>query len=94
MTNKITKYTNYNAYILFKETVAHKVDEKKLEEIVEKLTKMYKNPYIRFMWVSNSDKAMCVVYSDTKKNERFTRLVSFDVVEEIINEYNNKLKGK
>ena len=94
MTNKIAKYTNYNAYILVKEASAHKVDEKKLEEVVEKLTKMYKNPYIRFMWVANSDKAMCVVYSDTKKNERFTRLVSFDVVEEIINEYNNKLKGK
>lgn len=93
MTNKIAKYTNYNAYILERHA-AHKVDEKRLEEAVEKLTKMYKNPYIRFMWVSNSNKAMCVVYSDTKKNERFTRLVSFDVVEEIINEYNNKLKGK
>ena len=94
MTNKIAKYTNYNAYILVKGMAAHKVDEKKLEDVVEKLTKMYKNPYIRFMWVANSNKAMCVVYSDTKKNERFTRLVSFDVVEEIINEYNNKLKGK
>ena len=94
MTNKIVKYTNYNAYMLIKGTAVHKVDEKKLEGVVEKLTKMYKSPYIRFMWVANSDKAICVVYSDTKKNERFTRLVSFDVVEEIINEYNNKLKGK
>ena len=94
MTNKIAKYTNYNAYMLVKGMATHKVDEKKLEEVVGKLTKMYKDPYIRFMWVANSNKAMCVVYSDTKKNERFTRLVSFDVVEEIINEYNNKLKGK
>ena len=94
MANKIEKYTNYKAYICDKRMAAHEVDEKKLEEVVEKLTKMYKNPYIRFMWVANSNKAMCVVYSDTKKNERFTRLVSFDVVEEIINEYNNKLKGK
>ena len=67
MTNKIAKYTNYNAYILVKGMAAHKVNEKKLEEVVEKLTKMYKNPYIRFMWVANSNKAMCVVYSDTKR---------------------------
>ena len=94
MTNKIAKYTNYNAYMLVKGMAAHEVDEKKLESVVEKLTRMYKDPYVRFMWVANSNKAMCVVYSDTKKNERFTRLVSFDVVEEIINEYNNKLKSK
>ena len=94
MTNKIAKYTNYNAYICDKRMAAHEVDEKKLEEVVEKLTKMYKNPYIRFMWVANSNKAMCVVYSNTKKNERSTRLVSFEVAEEIINEYNNKPKGK
>lgn len=84
MTNKIVKYTNYNAYMLVKGMAAHKVDEKKLEEIVEKLTKMYKNPYIRFMWVANSNKAMCVIYSDSRKNGRLTKLIPFDDAEKII----------
>ena len=83
MKKKIDKYTNYGGYVLMKR-VAHKIEEQRLEGVIDKLTKKYKNPYIRFMWVANVCSAMCVVYSDTKKNERLTKLVLFDDAEKVI----------
>lgn len=83
MKKKIDKYTNYGVYIL-ERRAAHKVEEQRLDGVAEKLTEKYKNPYIRFMWVANANKAMCVVYSDSKKNEQLTKLVSFDEAEKVI----------
>ena len=83
MKKKIDKYTNYGSYILMKRA-AHEVDKTRLVNAVDKLTEKYKNPYIRFMWVSNVDTAMCVMYSDLKKNEKLTKLVPFDEAEKVI----------
>lgn len=84
MKKKIDKYTNYDVYIIVPKMAAHEVDKQRLEGVVDKLTEKYKNPYIRFMWVSNVDTAMCIVYSNSKKNERLTRLVPFDEAEKVI----------
>lgn len=58
MKKKIDKYTNYDVYIIVPKMAAHEVDKQRLEGVVDKLTEKYKNPYIRFMWVSNVDTAM------------------------------------
>ena len=81
---KFEKYTNYNGYICDKRMNAHEVDNIRLLKVIDKLTESYKNPYIRFMWVADTDSAMCVVYSDLKKNMRMTKLVPFDKAEELI----------
>lgn len=78
---KYEKYTNYNVYIIGHRTGSHEINHERLLSFIDKLTAKYKNPYVRFMWVANTDKAMCVVYSDSKKNERLTKLISFDNAE-------------
>ena len=81
---KFEKYTNYNGYICDKRRNAHEVDNIRLLKVIDKLTDTYKNPYIRFMWAADTNNAMCVVYSDLKKNMRMTKLVPFDKAEELI----------
>ena len=77
---KYEKYTNYNGYICCSGR-GRKIDHARLLSFIDKLVVKYKHPYIRFMWVANTDEAMCVVYSDSKKNERLTKLISFDNAE-------------
>ena len=81
---KFEKYTNYNGYICDKRMNAHEVDNIRLLKVIDKLTDTYKNPYIRFMWVVDANNAMCVVYSDLKKNMRMTKLIPFDEAEKLI----------
>lgn len=81
---KFEKYTNYNGYICDKRMNAHEVDNIRLLKVIDKLTDTYKSPYIRFMWVADVNNAMCVVYSDLKKNMRMTKLVPFDEAEKLI----------
>jgi hypothetical protein len=78
---KYEKYTNYNVYIIGHKDGSHEINHERLLSFIDKLTAKYKNPYVRFMWVANTGKAMCVVYSDSKKNERLTKLISFDNAE-------------
>lgn len=78
------KYTNYNGYIVGNRMNAHAIEEIRLLKVITKMCEKYKKPYIRFMWVTDVDTAMCVLYSDFKKNERATKLVPFDDVERII----------
>ena len=84
MPRKYEKYTNYNVYIIGHKSGSHEVNHERLLSFIDKLIVKYKNPYIRFMWVSNADTAMCLVYSDLKKNEKLTKLVSFDEAEKVI----------
>ena len=81
---KFEKYTNYNGYICDKRMNAHEVDDIRLMKTIAKMQEKYKNPYIRFMWVTDATEAMCVMYSDFKKNERATKLVPFSEVEQLI----------
>ena len=81
---KYEKYTNYNVYIIGHRDGSHEINHERLLGFIDNLTAKYKNPYVRFMWVANTDKAMCVVYSDMKKNERLTKLISFDNAEDVV----------
>ena len=81
---KFEKYTNYNGYICDRRMSAHEVGESRLLKVIMKMQEKYKNPYIRFLWITNAQDPMCVFYSDFKKNERATKLVPFDEVEKII----------
>lgn len=83
---KFEKFTNYNGYICDKRAGAHSIEEARLLKVLIEMQNKYKNPYIRFMWVANVESAMCVLYSDSKKNERATKLVPFDEVEQLIME--------
>ena len=83
---KLEKYTNYNGYICDKRMGAHEVEESRLLKVIMKMQEKYNNPYIRFMWVTDATEAMCVLYSDMKKNVRATKLVQFSDVEKVINE--------
>ena len=80
------KYTNYNGYICDKRMNAHEIEVPRLLKVLADMQGKYKNPYIRFMWVTNATEAMCVLYSDFSKNERATKLVPFSEVEKIINQ--------
>ena len=87
---RFDKYTNYNGYICDQRVGAHEVEETRLLNAIAKMQKKYKNPYIRFMWMTREgvEEALCVLYSDVKKNERATKLVTFGEVERIIsNDY-------
>ena len=83
---ELEKYTNYNSYLIGYRKGQHEVNEQRLMKFIGVLIKKYKNPYIRFMWVSNADKPMCVIYSDVKKMERATKLIPFDEAENNITE--------
>lgn len=83
---KFEKFTNYNGYICDKRAGAHSIEEARLLKVLIEMQNKYKNPYIRFMWVADAKSAMCVLYSDSKKNERATKLVPFDEVEQLIME--------
>lgn len=78
------KYTNYNRYIVGNRS-AHEVDKLRLAEVIGELKETYKRPYIRFMWVSDTDEAMCITYSDYKMGERLTKLIPFRELEVIVN---------
>lgn len=91
---KFDKYTNYNGYICGynghicgRGAGAHEVEEERLLNAIAKMQNKYKNPYIRFMWMTREgvEEALCVLYSDMKKNERVTKLVPFSEAENIIN---------
>ena len=84
---KFEKFTNYNGYICGKRCGAHEVEESRLLKAIIKMQEKYKNPYIRFMWMRKEgcNEALCVLYSDSKKNVRATKLVTFSEVEQIIN---------
>lgn len=81
---KFEKFTNYNDYICDKRMNAHDVEEVRLMKVIMKMQEKYKNPYLRFMWATDATSAMCVLYGDIKKNERVTKLVPFDEVEQLI----------
>ena len=83
---KFDKYTNYNVYITKKGRCAFEIDNARLMKVVLKMAEKYKDPYIRFMWVSNTDTAVCFLYESVKKNVRKTKIVPFDEVEKIIME--------
>lgn len=83
---KYNPYTNYNVYACDKRAAMHEVESDRLIKVIEQMIKKYKHPYLRFMWVVNSQEAMCVAYSNYKKNERLTKLVPFKTVESLIME--------
>ena len=78
---QLEKFTNYNGYIVGRRRNAYEIDAVRLANVIGELRKLYKNPYIRFMWVSDAKEAMCVTYSDLKKNERVTKLSPFSELE-------------
>lgn len=83
---QLEKYTNYNSYIVEKRLdCVHEVDKMQICILISKLRKKFKNPYIRFMWMTQEgvNEAVCVVYSDYKKNERLTKLVPFSTAEKV-----------
>lgn len=82
---KFDRYTNYNVYIIANRK-ALTVEVERLFAVIAKMQQKYKKPYIRFMWTSDATTAMCILYSDYKKNERATKLVPFDEVEQIVME--------
>ena len=84
---KLEKYTNYNGYICDGRKNVHEVEESRLLSAIAKMQEKYKNPYIRFMWMSKDgvDEALCILYSDIKKYERATKIVPFSEVEKVIN---------
>ena len=85
---KFEKFTNYNGYICDTRKVARKIEETRLLKVLIKMQEKYKNPYIRFMWMKREgcDEALCILYSNIKKNEQATKLVPFSEVEQIIME--------
>lgn len=83
---KYEKYTNYNGYIVGNKKFAHAIEEIRLLKVITKMCEKYKSPYIRFMWVADAPTAVCVLYSDVKKNEHVTKIVLFDDVEKLIME--------
>lgn len=85
---KFDKYTNYNGYIVDKRTGAYEVEESRLLKVIMKMQEKYKNPYLRFMWMTREgvNEALCVLYSDVKKCERATKLVPFSEVERMFTE--------
>lgn len=82
------KFTNYNGYICDKRAGAKEIEMSRLLKFIVKMQEKFKNPYIRFMWTTKDgvDEALCVMYSDFKKNERATKLVPFSEVEQLIME--------
>jgi len=83
---QLEKYTNYNSYIVEKRLdCVHEVETKRLCSLIGKLREKFKNPYIRFMWMTQEgvSEALCVVYSDYKKSERLTKLVPFSIAEKV-----------
>lgn len=86
MTNNviIKKFSNYNEYSLAGwQGAAKKVDEQRLVAIIDHCRRMIKNPYIRFMLVSDVEEAHCVVYNDTN---HVTKLIPLSEVEKMIME--------
>jgi len=85
---KFDKYTNYNGYICDKRTCACEVEESRLLKVIMKMQEKYKKPYLRFMWMTREgvNEALCVLYSDVKKCERATKLVTFSEVERMFTE--------
>lgn len=85
---KFDKYTNYNGYIVDRRTGAYEVEESRLLKVIMKMQEKYKNPYLRFMWMTREgvNEALCVLYSDKKKCERVTKLVTFSEVERMFAE--------
>jgi hypothetical protein len=83
---KFDKYTNYNGYICDKRMNAHEVEEARLLKAIIKMQEKYKDPYIRFMWVTDATEPMCVLYEDLSNNGRKTKLVPFSEVERVIME--------
>ena len=84
---QLDKYTNYNGYIVEKRlSCVHEVEHTRICNLIKKLCCKYKNPYVRFMWMTKEgvNEALCVVYSDYKKNERLTKLIPFSEAEKII----------
>lgn len=85
---KFDKYTNYNGYIVDRRTGAYEVEESRLLKVIMGMQEKYKNPYLRFMWMTREgvNEALCVLYSDVKKCERATKLVPFSEVERMLTE--------
>lgn len=85
---KFDKYTNYNGYICDKRIGAYEVEESRLLKVIMKMQEKYKNPYLRFMWMTREgvNEALCVLYSNAKKSERATKLVPFSEVEQMFTE--------
>lgn len=81
---KLEKYTNYNAYIDNKRMGGHEIEEARLLKVIAKMSKKYKAPYIRFMWMSREgcNDALCVFYYDDTR----TKLLPFSEVEQRIME--------
>ena len=80
------KFTNYNSYIVEKRLdCVHEVELTRLASLIGRLRQRFRNPYIRFMWMKQEGvgEALCVVYSDYKKNERLTKLVPFSTEEKV-----------
>ena len=83
---QLEKYTNYNSYIVMRAlNGAHEVDHMRLCTLIGKLRERFKNPYIRFMMITREgvNEALCVVYSDFKKDERLTKLIPFSAAETV-----------
>ena len=83
---QLEKFTNYNSYIVGHSLCGvHEVESKQLCSLIGRLRERFKNPYIRFMWMTQEgvNEALCVVYSDIKKNERLTKLVPFSEAEKV-----------
>lgn len=81
---QLDKFTNYNSYVVY-EKYANRVDHQRLFALIKKLRGIFEHPYIRFMWMGDDDKAMCVIYSDFKSNKRMTKLIPFEEAESEVN---------
>lgn len=80
----IDKYSNYNPYIVGADgtnIVAPKIEEERLQNIIESCVKILKKPWIRFMYASDAIEAHCIVYDG---ENRVTKLISISEVEKMI----------
>ena len=77
---KAQKYTNYVQYSTRPE-FADKVNDEDLLRVIEKCRDRYKEPYVRFFWVSNKEEAICQLYVN---NTKMTRLVTISELENLL----------
>lgn len=77
----VDKYTNYNYYIVGNSS-AKKVEKDRLLSLIGRMMKSkdHKSPYLRFMYVSGQEEAVCIVMDG---KERLSKIIPFSDAEKM-----------
>ena len=72
MNKLINKYTNYYGYRAMRRASSFEVSEDRLLKVIQAVRDLYKDPYLRFMWISGVTEATLLMYRDKKHFQRCT----------------------